>query len=40
MSSSGRRPGEWAAVSRSALDLVVQMQHAVALDHLVGILEE
>lgn len=36
----GRCPGEWAAVSRSALDRVVQMQHAVALDHLVGIVEE
>jgi hypothetical protein len=37
---SGLGPAPATAEGRSALDCVVQVQHAVALNHLVGIVEE
>jgi hypothetical protein len=37
---SGLGPASATAEGRSALDCVVQVQHAVALNHLVGIVEE
>src|SRR5205814_9117334 len=37
---SGLGPAAATGQGRSALDCVVQVQHAVAADHLVGIVEE